>query len=274
MNDFRITFIYKSNNDILTKDIDVGLIQKLSTAITPSTTTNGIPTQPSQNAFAFDYGVTKSYTFSFRRITPKNPIDNFLSDSTQWSNGFWVYVMKHYVVNRWQTETDGIKIRYISPSAVYYPNIDSINAFVNSFSANTSAGDNQSISGSIKFKIGGSAQVKDVAKHVVIYDSNYASYVNTKEAREDVSNIVNVTNKDYIGASPVIPTWLEHAKEYGIYQQSDDLGTMGNYFRWNTKADGTGINYTPDRAINSLPDGTLTLYARYNRTAPPNEGSQ
>ena len=114
MNTFRIRFRYLDTtvtpNVIATATVDIGQIQSLTFKYDVTKTDVGIPSQPSQNAFIMDSGVTRTHTFSFRRINPVNPVDDLKGDSTLWSNGFWVYVMKRYIVNRWQAETDGCKI--------------------------------------------------------------------------------------------------------------------------------------------------------------------
>lgn len=283
MNDFRIRHEYdvKVNNVIqaLWNLTDIGLIQDITTTISPSTTSVGMPSQPSQNSFVFDYGVLKSYTFSFRRVSPANPVDEMgnmvggvwqPADSTKWSNGFWIYVMKHYIVNRWQTETDGCKIQYISPDESCYPTIQPINTYVRSFSAKQSSGDTQTLTGTISFRIGGTSEVKEVAKHVIVYDANYKAYAGVSgvsdEVNDDISNFVNVTNSDYTNTMDVAGTWLSNAQTYGIYQPGDNLTDMKTLFRWNTASDGSGTDYTLGQLVNPLPEGTLTLYARYNRS--------
>lgn len=283
MNTFRIIFQYKDTNNVIqSNNIDIGLIQEISNVFNISKSSAGIPTQPSQNSFAMDYGVTRTYKFSFRRISPRdnNPsIDDVLDgDSTRWSNGFWIYVMKRFIVNRWQTETDGCKIRFDSvgadgrPQEYLYPSIKPTNVYVSGFTPSQTMGDNMTISGSISFTVGATNLSKNSAKHTIIYDANYKAY--TPLAVEDDTNYVMVTNLALANAISLPPNWQSRASSvYGIQDVK---------FRWCTQPYppvddpvyynvGDQIILEDDSQNPPLDIETITLYAIYDIDNPPTE---
>ena len=121
-NEFRILFKFAMDDNgqkvVAEQPIDIGLIQDIKTKYSVSTSSMGIPTQPAQNSFQMDLGVTRTYTFEYRRVNPdtyENTLGEIVngeyvpSDPKKWSNGFWLYIMKKFLVNRWQMETDGAR---------------------------------------------------------------------------------------------------------------------------------------------------------------------
>lgn len=286
MNTFRILFQYKNNsNQIVTNNTDIGLITSLDNSYNVTKTNIGIPTQPSQNAFAMDSGVTRTYRFSFKRVCPDNDpsTDDVLDgDSTRWSNGFWIYVMKRFIVNRWQTETDGCKIRYEGTIArvdgdgtkhYMYPPIDPTNAYVSEFRPSQTAGDNMTITGTIAFTVGATNTSKTVAKHTIIYDANYKSY--SVSASDDETNYVMVTDLAIANAIAIPTNWKSRAStEYGITVDNDRL-------KWCTDAipnasstyydAGAQIILENDSATPPMNIETITLYAIYDADDPPTE---
>ena len=238
MNTFRITFRYKyassvpndpHDGKIVSNTMDIGQIQSISYSYNINNTSAGIPSQPAQNAFIMDHGVTRTHRFSYRRITPDDPVDtlgafdgsgNWVpADSTKWSNGFWVFVMKRYIVNRWQAETDGCKISYIVPEedSHLYNSIPETNVYVNAFSVEETAGDIQTLNGNISFIVGATNLTKVVAKHTIVYDANYDAY---SPNANDPTNYVVVTNTDSASAITLPDIWRSRA--IGVYGISVD----------------------------------------------------
>ena len=264
MNTFRIIFKFNYNGQIVEKNIDIGLIQSIKPFYEVTTTTAGIPSQPSQNTFIFDMGVKKTFTFSFLRIQPPVVNDSLDADSTQWSNGFWIYIMKRYVVNRWQAETDGCKIVYTVPeeNQDYYPPIPVTNVYVSEFTPKQTAGDTMTISGGISFVVGATNISKIVAKHTIIYDANFKAY---SPSSQDDTNYVTVTNDDSTNAVDLPAIWQSRA--YSIYGI-----TMGT-FRWATDPipNQDTVFYEQKEYISDLPE-TLELYAIYDTAHPPTGG--
>lgn len=284
MNTFRILFQYKdTNNQIQTNNVDIGLISDITNVFGISKSSAGIPTQPSQNAFVMDYGVTRTYKFSFRRISPHNNPevdDDLTKDSTRWSNGFWVYVMKRFIVNRWQSETDGCKIRFDSvdsdnnPQEYLYPSIKPTNVYVSGFNPSQTMGDNTTLTGTLSFTVGATNISKTVAKHTIIYDANYGTQAKQKQSQAvgDDTNYVMVTNQPVANAIGLPPNWQSRAfNEYGI---SDTK------FRWCTE------KYPPaetpvyfkmgDQIVledesHNINIDTITLYAIYDIDDPPTQ---
>lgn len=269
MNKFRITFQYKDGNDVVSHDIDIGLIQSISPVYNITLNKAGIASQPSQNAFAMDSGVKRNYSFSFRRVNLKdssqfvdelNPNDP--DASLKWSNGFWMYVMKKYVVNRWQTETDGCKIRYDVDSDVidYYPAIPSTNVYVSEFRPEQDVGDVMTIGGTISFTVGATNIAKNIAKHTIVYSANFETLV---PSSQDDTNYVTMTNNDGINAMKLPTSWRARAQEYQL--------TMG-VFKWCTDPVPTQSSKVYDETgtgsfIDDLPE-TLNLYAIYDYHSP------
>ena len=279
MNTFRITFRYKYNSNdanngkIVTNTVDIGLIQSISFRYDIKSTGEGIPSQPAQNAFLMDHGVICTHNFSFRRITPKNPVDTLGSfsggnwvpaDSTKWSNGFWSYVVKKYVVNRWQSETDGCKISYVVPEedSQLYTSIPETNVYVNSFSAEQSAGDITTLNGKINFTVGATNLSKVVAKHTIIYDANYDAY---SPGANDPTNYVTVSNYDNTSAITLPTTWRDRAVD--VY----NITVVDNNFRWCTDPVPNASSKIYEEGDNVQLDENkkgdiITLYAIYNYT--------
>ena len=102
---------FNRDGDRLLKQIDVGLISDMSIKYTPKATPTATPTMTSANTFVIDLQVDCTTTFSFKRKNPQ--IVNDDSDRSElWSNAKWLTEFRA-LVDRWQSETDGIKILYL-----------------------------------------------------------------------------------------------------------------------------------------------------------------
>lgn len=268
-NKFRIIFKFAIGSVIAEQEIDIGLIQDITNSYTISKTSAGMPTQPAQNTFVMDMGVSRTYTFQFRRVCPENPVNQLgtvsngvyiPSDPKKWSNGFWVYIMKRFLVNKWQMETDGCKIRYYSDpedgelETEFYPKLATTNAYISKFTPAQSVGDTRSLSGNITFTIGATNILKEVANHLIIYDANYVTF--NPNATEDNTNLVKVTQNDRINTIGVPTDWTNRA----ILEWDIDIDNFG----WCKDKDGNGEIYSPDEEI-SLTDTETVLYAIWNR---------
>lgn len=221
-NEFRILFKFAMDNNgqkvVAEQPIDIGLIQDIKTKYSISTSSMGIPTQPAQNSFQMDLGVTRTYTFEYRRVNPdtyENTLGEIVngeyvpSNPKKWSNGFWLYIMKKFLVNRWQMETDGCKIYYLKESA-NYPTIPAVNCYISDFKSNPTVGDVQTIEGTITFTIGSTNILKESMNYTVIFESNYSS-TGVSGVEDDDTNMVRVTNNNEL-AKPELPTgWCDRA---------------------------------------------------------------
>ena len=210
-NKFRIIFRFAIDGIIAEQSVDIGKIQNITNNYTISKQSAGMPTQPAQNTFVMDTGVTRTYTFEFLRILPDNPVDTLgtvsdgeytEADSKKWSNGFWIYILKRFLVNRWQMETDGCQIQYLSLSVApnedeseFYPTLARTNAYINKFTPSQSVGNVQSLSGTISFTIGATNINKTIAKHTVIFEANYANYSTSSEATNDHTNMIKIADE-------------------------------------------------------------------------------
>lgn len=264
-NKFRVLFKFALNGMIVSQDIDIGLIQDISNTYTISKTTSGMPTQPAQNAFAMDLGVTRTYRFEFIRINPPEPDDRLgeivngeyvPSDPKQWSNGFWIYIMKRFLVNRWQMETDGCKIYYLVDESKkeFYPQLNVTNAYISEFKPSQKPGPTNVLSGPIAFTIGATNIVKEVSNYTIIFDANYKSFSTLPEAQNDDTNMVRVSEKNQLPV-PIIPAdWNSRAV-------SEELGIVPHNAGWCKSPDGTGTIYHPtDTEGIPLDSEETTLY--------------
>lgn len=216
---------YNSDSDagtIVEQDVDIGLIQSISNKYEVNKTAMGVATQPAQNSFVMDMGVKRSYTFSITRISPDEPKDWLGSiengkyvqvDSTQWSNGFWYYFLKRYLINRWQMETDGCRIKYQSYSvddekedeSEFYPTLPSTNAYVSSFSMGQTAGQTNTLSGSITFQIGATNISKEAQGVVITYQIGYP-----RDTIQNDCNFVKTVEKNQLWPESVPKSWTDY----------------------------------------------------------------
>ena len=279
MNSFRIIFRYGTNPSD-TNTIDIGLINEITNSYSISSTNSALPSQPAQNSFAMDYGVTRTYRFSFKRIfhhesNDPETDDDITKSSLKWSNGFWLYVMKRYIVNRWQAETDGCKIQYFNYDEegrnreFLYPSIQPTNVYVTDFRPSQTAGDVNTISGSIAFIVGATNIGKVVAKHTIIDDANYRAY--TSDADDDDTNYVTVTNQTMTTAIGLPVNWqIRASSEYDIHDVKfrwciDQYPTESSTY-YNT---GDQIVLEDESADPPINIETITLYAIYDADNPP-----
>ena len=105
--------LQKFSNDgkTLEYSIDMGVVMDMNETFSLSLNTMPTPTKSSENTFITDLYVTETIKFE---ITRKNPIrHNDESDNPlAWSNGYWVERVRA-LVDRWQSESDGVKVLYI-----------------------------------------------------------------------------------------------------------------------------------------------------------------
>lgn len=267
MNTFRIVFKYVLNGQIKEQYLDIGLIQEITNSYEIKTMTQGIPSQPSQNAFAMDYGTSRSYTFSYLRVCPDAPVDDITDaeGSLRWSNGFWAYVIKRYVVNRWQTQTDGIRIIYTSADESQYPTLPQTNAYVSAFTVEEKAGNTRTLSGKITFAIGSNSDLENANRKALVYEANYDTYSHPG----DDTNYVRATVYGSIDVMGVPTSWIAQANNYGIYPIGMNETLKYQYFRWSLSP----TELVPEFGYKEgdliyLEDTVTTLYARYNTTDP------
>jgi hypothetical protein len=263
---FRIVFKYVSNNQIRTKEIDIGKIQGITNSYSIKSTYQGIPSQPSQNAFIMDYGVSRGYNFSYIRISPNEPDDDITQDCTKWSNGFWVYVLKRYVVNRWQTQTDGVKITFISDDKTQYPDLVPTNSYIETFTVEQSPGRTNVLEGRIGFRIGSSTEIGgNDNRKAILYDGNLEAY-------GDESNYVRAVDGNSMNVIEPPEIWIQSATDYGVYSGTSLTPQQKkSYFRWSTSPD----ELTPVETHGykygdfiELTEKVINLYATYNKTDP------
>lgn len=248
-------------------EIDLGSIQSLTNTITASVEQLGITAKAVENAFVFDSGVTENYNVSFFRTNPTVVYDDYSHDSTQWSNGFWLYNMLKYVVNRYQALTDGIKIYYVPdiPTRELYDGFgymlgendnviaSGINCYVNTFTPSYVNGVPYSISGQINFSIGG-LYLNDVSKSNIIYYANFEVLSNSYST--DSTNLVKYSDDRSFGPMAYPSSWLAYV--------SPDFPTLDpSTVYWSTSKTGSGDTYTQNDPVTVDGGGTLKLYARY-----------
>ena len=83
----------------------------MSIKYSPNPTATATPTMTSANTFVIDLNVDCTTKFSFKRKNPQFVNDD--SDRSElWSNAKWLTEFRA-LVDRWQSETDGIKILYL-----------------------------------------------------------------------------------------------------------------------------------------------------------------
>lgn len=256
--------------------IDMGAIQNLSDSFIPQIATfQGIPSQPSENAFIMDTGVKREISITFIRVSPRSPINALHGDSAQWSNGYWLTNVKRYVVNRWQAETDGIKVSYSQGESGKdnFPDIPLTNCYVKSWSIRYTKGSIQALVGSATFIVG-STRMSHAISPTVIYHANFSELVGT--------SVVNSTNvvKSYdstegVGVIRYPSDWIAYATgEYNISPNRDNVWYCTDTTTSLESALSSGIAYKyhpteseEDRGFKGTVDfrggNSTVLYARY-----------
>lgn len=272
MNRFRIIFKHVLNNQITDKELDIGKIQGITNSYNIRANHQGIPSQPSQNAFIMDYGVTRGYNFSVVRISSDDSVNNITEESTKWCNGFWLAIMKRCVVNRWQTMTDGVKITYISDDDKQYPTLSPTNAYVESFTMEQKPGRTNVLEGRMGFRIGSSTEIGGNDKRkAILYDANLESY-------GDESNYVRAVDGNEMNVIEPPNVWIANATAYGLYDGVTITDAeKKQWFRWSTSptslepVETYGYKYGDFIELN---DKVTTLYATYNKTNPQPETNE
>ena len=91
--------------------MDMGIMSMFTENFMHNLSSMETPTLPSNNTFVLDTSVEEDIIIELVRRTPRNPNDK--SDNPhEWSNGKWLKEVRK-LVDRWQSETDGIKMLYI-----------------------------------------------------------------------------------------------------------------------------------------------------------------
>lgn len=133
--------------------IVIDTVSALSDNISSSVLVTPIVTYDAENSFAFDTSATESFSFSFKRVTPENPI-NTSTDPEKWDNAKWMCELIKYV-NCWQAKTDGITFQYEGSSDVipFFPAIK-CRAYIKSISFTRPKGYSDMISGTVSLQTG------------------------------------------------------------------------------------------------------------------------
>lgn len=267
MSSFRLLFRFKDEDEqIITKELDVGKVTNFANSYAINNTKEKIPTQPAQNSFVMNLGVKRTLSIDFVRVSPDNPTDSLDADSKQWSNGFWAYIVKRFIVNRWQGETDGCKMQYVSNDEALYPSIGETNVYATEFSPKQSPGVTNALSGTVKVTVGATNLAKVIARHTVIYRSNFKGQKSSYNGPE--SNAVKISNTDTSQTIYVPPEWISTAQEEGIVVG----GNPTRYSYWSTDPDPQSTSsskrdFGQDASILfETGESMLTLYAIYKST--------
>lgn len=182
-------------------EVDIGFIQSTRTKYSPSVAKFGIPAVPSQNTFVTDKGVSKTISQDYVRVAKsKDPANEGGADSTLWSNGYWIKFVKKYLVNRWQTGTDGCTYSFSTP--LDYPDTTDTNVYIASFTHTLTVG---AITGNIQVKVGSHRKPKAVAQHIIIY------YINIENNK---TNMLYVTDNTSTTLKAVPPSWVSSNMEF------------------------------------------------------------
>ena len=220
--------------------VDLGYIQSTTNAYSPQITSQGIPSVPSQNTFVMDTGVVRVITQSYVRVpNSRDPNDEGNADTTKWPNGYWIKFVKRYIVNRWQSSTDGCVFSF-DAGEMDYPEITDTNVYVDSFTHTYVPG---AISGMVRMKVGSHKKPKAVAQHVIIYHINIEG---------NSTNMAFISNSSSTPAKAIPPTWIQ---------------TAGMQFKgWDTDPNKVEGTYSPGQDI-PLSASELNLYAIWGSNA-------
>lgn len=204
-------------------EIDMGAIQSISDNFIPQIATfQGIPSQPSENAFIMDTGVRREISITFIRSSPVTSVNALYGDSALWSNGYWLTNVERYVVNRWQAETDGIKVSYTQGESGKdnFPDIPLTNCYVKSWSIRYTKGIIQALVGSVTFIVG-STKMSHAISPTVVYHANYSELVGSTVA--NTTNLVkSYDSTDGVAVLRYPADWIAYAtSEYNITPDRD-----------------------------------------------------
>lgn len=102
---------FNRDGNALMLELDSGVITSVNENFSTTLSVTPTPTMPSENTFIIDTGCSESIPF---KVIRKHPIDynDDTDDSRKWSNGKWITELRA-LVDRWQSETDGVKVLYI-----------------------------------------------------------------------------------------------------------------------------------------------------------------
>lgn len=245
-------------------EIDLGEIQSITESFSAKVSPVGIPSQPCENTFLYDSGVTLTYSVSFARSIPRNPIDSYSTSSLNWSNGFWIYNILKYVVNRWQAKTDGVRTYYIPDGNSntlfngwgFVYNSDGtvtkngVNCYVSEFIPHYNLGVERIISGSMSFIVGG-LNLSNILKSSITYFANFGALSSDMSA--DTTNVAVIKDDFSFSAITYPSTWLQ----YMVNKKAITPSFAG----WATSPTGNVVYEEGDPVT---VDGALRLYARYN----------
>ena len=109
--DTLILQLFNKNGDGIIQSIDMGLISSMEESFYTTTDSVPTPTMSSENTFITDLNCTERIIVTLKRKNPINPDDSD-DNPIVWSNGKWIKNVRG-LVDRWQSETDGIKFLYI-----------------------------------------------------------------------------------------------------------------------------------------------------------------
>lgn len=200
--------------------VDIGYIQNTKVSFSPEMTRVGIAGGPSQNTFIMDRGVKRTISQEFVRVIDDRSKENEgIEDTSKWSNGYWIKFIKRYLVNRWQTETDGCEFSF-DAGTLDYPPIEDTNVYISSF---THTYVPNAISGNIQMKVGSYRKPKAVAQHVIIY------YINDSNHPENKTNMVFMSDKEQITLKTIPPQWVyDTGRRFGGWKTDDGVKSAGD----------------------------------------------
>ena len=257
-------------------DIDMGAIQSLSDSYIPQIATfQGIPSQPSGNAFIMDTGVKREISITFIRISPRTPINDLYGDSAQWSNGYWLSNTIGHVVDRWQAETDGIKVSYAQGESGRdnFPDIPLTNCYVKNWSIRYTKGVTQALVGSVTFIVG-STTMSHAISPTVIYHANFSELV--KSSVVNSSNVVkSYESTEGVGVIAYPSEWVAYSvANYDVTPNRDKVWYCTNTTDTLEEALSNGIAYKhhptsaeTDRGFKGTVEflgDSAVLFARYD----------
>ena len=102
---------FNPDGDAIQLQMDLGLVTSNDEKFVISLNEVPTPTMSSDKTFITDMSCTETVSVELVRKNPKNPNDNS-DNSENWSNKKWIETLRG-LVDRWQADTDGIKMLYI-----------------------------------------------------------------------------------------------------------------------------------------------------------------
>lgn len=134
---------------------EFGVITSIRDTYSVNLTQTAIVIYGYKNSMCMDLGVSKTYTLDFIRVNPMNPNNSSTTESTRWSNAYWIEKLKD-ALNRWQVDSDGFQFTFQLSQNMrdLYPSITRENVYVNQVSLPRTDSSSQYISGSIALQVG------------------------------------------------------------------------------------------------------------------------